>query len=58
MTMSKMAEIAFDIENMLMQGYKPCVIADMLKIPIQWVEDAEEQVMQLGNPYFYGPDAE
>lgn len=56
--MSKMAEIAFDIENMLMQGYKPCVIADMLKIPIQWVEDAEEQVMQLGNPYFYGPDAE
>lgn len=58
MTMSKMAEIAFDIEDMLMQGYKPCVIADMLNVPIQWVESTEEQVMQLANPRFYGPDSE
>ena len=56
--MSKMAEIAFDIEDMLMQGYKPCVIADMLNVPIQWVESTEEQVMQLADPRFYGPDSE
>lgn len=56
--MSRMAEIAFEIEDMLMQGFKPTTIAAMLQVPIQWVEDAEEKVMQLGNPYFYGPDAE
>jgi hypothetical protein len=51
-----MAEIALDIEDMLRQGYKPVTIAGVLHIPLKWVLDIEEDLMQLANPRFYGPD--
>lgn len=54
--MSKMAELAFEIEDLLKQGYKPLTIAAMLNIPVKWVDDVEEDLMQLANPRFYGPD--
>lgn len=45
-----------EIEDLLRQGYKPVTIAGMLSIPIKWVYDVEEDLMQLANPRFYGPD--
>jgi hypothetical protein len=54
--MSKMAELHMEIEDLLRQGYKPVTIAGMLSVPIKWVYDVEESLMQLTNPRFYGPD--
>ena len=51
-----MAELAYEIEDLLRQGYKSITVAAMLNIPLQWVEDVEEDLMQLANPRFYGPD--
>lgn len=54
--MSKMGEIAMEIEDLLRQGYKPTTIAAILNVPLEWVDKAEEDLMQLANPRFYGPD--
>lgn len=54
--MSKMGEIAFEIEEMLREGYKPTSIAGLLNVPIEWVYNVEEDLMQLADPRFYGPD--
>lgn len=54
--MSKMGEIVMEIEDMLRQGFKPTTIAGVLQVPVQWVYDVEEDLMQLANPRFYGPD--
>lgn len=54
--MSKMAEIAMEIEEMLMRGEDTNTIAQALHIPLKWVLDVEEDLMQLANPRFYGPD--
>lgn len=56
--MSKMAELAYEIEDMLRQGYKPVTVAGMLHVPIKWVYDIEEDLMQLADPRSYGPDYE
>ncbi len=54
--MSRMKDILIDIEDLLRQGYKPVSIEKMLNVPIEWVYDIEESLMQLANPRFYGPD--
>lgn len=54
--MSKMGEMAMEIEDLLRQGFKPVTVAAMLHVPVQWVYDVEEDLMQLTNPRFYGPD--
>lgn len=54
--MSKMAELAMEIEDLLRQGFKPVTVAAMMHVPLKWVEDVEEDLMQLANPRFYGPD--
>jgi glutamate synthase domain-containing protein 1 len=54
--MSKMAEIMLDIEELLREGYKPVTVAAMLNVPVQWVYDTENNLMQLADPRFYGPD--
>lgn len=54
--MSKMGELAYDIEEMLRKGYKPVTVAAMLNVPLEWVHSVEEDLMQLANPRFYGPD--
>lgn len=51
--MSKMAELAYDIEQLYIEGHSPRTIARMLECPVeivyQWIEDigisdvAEEQ---------------
>jgi hypothetical protein len=51
-----MAEIAYEIEELLRKGFKPLTVAAMLNVPVQWVDDVEEDLMQLANPRFYGPD--
>lgn len=56
--MSRMSELALDIEDMLREGYKAVTIAATLKIPLEMVLDVEEDLMQLANPRFYGPDAD
>lgn len=53
-----MSELALDIEDMLREGYKAVTIAATLKIPLEMVLDVEEDLMQLANPRFYGPDAD
>lgn len=54
--MSKMAELAMEIEDLLRQGFKPVTVAEMLHVPIKWVYDVENDLMQLADPRFYGPD--
>ena len=56
--MSKMAELAMEIEDLLREGYKPVTISAMLQIPLDWVYNVEEDLMQLADPRFYGPDPE
>jgi hypothetical protein len=56
--MSKMKEIVMDIEEYVTQGFDAAWIAQRLQVPIDLVLNVEEDVMQLGNPYFYGPDPE
>lgn len=56
--MSKMAELAFEIEEMLRQGFKPVTVAAMLNVPLKWVHDTEDDLMELANPRSYGPDAD
>lgn len=56
--MSKMKEAIMDIEEYVMQGFDAAWIAQRLNVPIDLVLDVEEDVMQLGNPYSYGPDPE
>ena len=40
--MSKMSEIAMEIDELLVEGYSPVAIAAMLKIPLDWVEAAAD----------------
>jgi len=54
--MSRMKELAMDIEENLRQGYKPITIAAMLNVPLEIVEDVEKNLMQLADPRFFGPD--
>ena len=51
-----MAELAFEIEEMLVQGYKPVSIAAILNVPLKWVHDVEEDLMHLADPRTFGPD--
>ena len=41
--MSKMAELAYDIEQLYIEGYSPKTIAGMLECPLEivygWIED-------------------
>jgi len=54
--MSKMAELAMEIEDLLREGFKPVTISAMLNIPLEWVYDVEEDFMQLADPRSFGPD--
>ena len=54
--MSKMAELAYEIEDLLRQGFKPVTVAGMLHVPLKWVYDVEEDLMQLADPRSFGPD--
>jgi len=54
--MSRMKELAMDIEENLRQGYKPMTIAAILNVPLEIVEDVEKNLMQLADPRFFGPD--
>ena len=54
--MSKMAELAMEIEDLLRQGFKPTTVAAMLHVPLKWVEDTEEDLMHLADPRSFGPD--
>lgn len=56
--MSKMKEAIMDIEEYLMQGLDPAWIATQVNVPIDLVLQVEEDIMQLADPRFYGPDAE
>lgn len=51
-----MGEIVLEIEELLREGYKATSVAGMLQIPLDWVYSVEEDLMQLANPRFYGPD--
>lgn len=55
--MSRMKDAVFDIEEFLREGHDPQWIADIVNVPIELVYQVEEDLMQLGNPYFYGPDS-
>lgn len=46
------------IDGLLRKGYKPAAISEMLNVPIDLVLNIEEDLMQLANPYSYGPDRE
>lgn len=54
--MSKMGELAYEIEELLRKGYKATTVAAMLNVPLEWVDNVEEDLMQLANPRSYGPD--
>lgn len=44
--MSKMAEIAMEMEDMLYAGHAPETIASVLQIPLDWVIAQEDLLMQ------------
>ena len=44
--MSKMADLALTIEGMLVEGYSMMAIADELNIPIEWVENIREGLIE------------
>jgi len=44
--MSKMAELAMEIEDMLMDGRHPTVIAQVLEVPLSMVYDVLESIGQ------------
>lgn len=46
------------IDGLLRKGFKPTAISEMLNVPIDLVLSIEEDLMQLANPYSYGPDPE
>jgi len=50
------SDVMIDIEEHLMKGFKPETIAAMLLVPLKWVHDVEDSLMQLADPRFYGPD--
>ena len=41
--MSKMAELSFEIQTMLEDGFSPLSIATILEVPITWVFESVEQ---------------
>ena len=53
--MSKMAELAMDVQNMLDDGYRPVTIATMLNIPVTWVYDVAEMQQEKGNTEVFNP---
>lgn len=53
--MSKMAELAMDVQNMLDDGYRPVTIATMLNIPVTWIYDVAEMQQEKGNTEVYNP---
>jgi hypothetical protein len=36
--MSKMADLDITIQEMILEGHEPAVIANVLNVPIEWVE--------------------
>jgi len=44
--MSKMADLALTIEGMLVEGYSMMAIADELNIPVEWVENIREGLIE------------
>lgn len=48
--MSRMSNIVFEIEEMLIQGLNPEQIAESLSIPIEWVFEAENILAESTEP--------
>ena len=56
--MSRMSELAFEIEDLLRQGFKATTVAAMLACPLNLVHGVEDNLMALADPRSYGPDQE
>ena len=44
--MSRMSDLALTVEEILEDGYSEITIADKLEIPIEWVENVREILIQ------------
>ncbi len=44
--MSKMADLALTVEEMLVEGHSMMTIADELNIPLEWVESVKEMLIE------------
>ena len=56
--MSKMSELSIEIGEMLMDGYNPSDIEQILKVPVTWVYVVQKQHMASvlkGNTEVYSP---
>ena len=42
--MSKMSELSWEIEDMLIRGYSLITIAETLHVPISWVRSVEDNM--------------
>jgi hypothetical protein len=51
-----MSELAFEIEDLLRQGFKATTVAAMLSCPLKLVHDVEDNLMSLTDPRSFGPD--
>ena len=56
--MSRMSELAFEIEDLLRQGFKATTVAAMLHCPLNLVHGVEDNLMSLTDPRSFGPDQE
>jgi len=54
--MSKLADVAYDIEQLYIEGYRPTSIAAQLDIPLSMVYDWLESVGVAEDPEFEVPD--
>ena len=43
--MSKMAELHMEINDALVSGYNPRLIASVLNIPVEWVHEIENELL-------------
>jgi hypothetical protein len=53
--MSKMAELDLDIQDMLVAGSDPFIIAKILEIPITWVYETSERMDEESNTEVFNP---
>lgn len=52
----KLKSVLFDIDDLLVEGLPVQEVANILKVPVQWVIDREDELIGASEPRFTGPD--
>lgn len=52
----KLKSVLFDIDDLLVEGLPVEQVATILKVPVQWVLDREQELIGASEPRFCGSD--